>query len=351
MTIINKAIMHILDNKGDNNNGIPNLELSDFLLDNNDISNEIITEHIENSINDEKRRYAKFRGNSNTIENYCVTLSSDKDNVTNFIDISKEIAERLYTIMSDKRISPAYLLVCEFEYKDLNYIGILKLDFSPNYKSTKEVLENGLIKLGIKHDNNGIPNGKQKLQKSVFYNPELGLKEDNSSEVEFNLILLDRQDKGDDSASFFKNDFLDCTLAITEKENTSGFYEHTKNLIKSTYKNDVNKQIEYIDYIEKKLRIEDNISISEIANHIFENDNELINNYIETINKYKVDLEFKVYDNLNVIIPPGKRTLNTDLGISINFPSDMNIVDNEYVHKASDGKYNIIIKNVDISIN
>jgi alpha-galactosidase/6-phospho-beta-glucosidase family protein len=116
--IIEKAIIHILDNRKENP------VLIDFPLELTEDIYLLFERHIKNSINDESTRIAKFDGNINVVKECCKNIIESPDN--KFVSESKEIAKYLFDAMKNSNISPANFAVCIYSVNNEKTLHCLK---------------------------------------------------------------------------------------------------------------------------------------------------------------------------------------------------------------------------------
>jgi hypothetical protein len=333
--IIKKAILHILNNKDEN------IVLNDFELDLIPQIENIFKKHIQNSINDEGTRIAKFKNETNAVRQHCQNILDDSD--SNFVSSSQEIARHLFDAMQEhQNISPANFVVCLYSTDIGNFIALLKMDFSEIIETEVKIIE-GKTKISVLVKGSGLPNEKQKLQKCVFFKPYI-------PENEYDLILLDKQaikaKKDDLIANFFTNNFLHCELAKTNRDITRGFKTQTEKFIENKFANDIEKIEELKNLLVSTLKAADSIDINSFAESSFGYDNNLKQEYMTLISEKLGDFNFEV-DKDWVKTNLRKKKYKTNTGIEINVDVDTAQNPDKFAIKRNDDNtFDIIIKNV-----
>lgn len=292
--------MHILDNKANEKT------LSDVDMNLDAKTEQLIKKHIANSVNDEYVRLAKFEGEINVVKTHCQNMIANDEF---FVNSSKEIANYLFDVMADRRISPAYLVLSKAYYEKQNYISLLKLDFNENLVS--EVTEiDGKKRIDIKVQGMGLPNARQKLHKCVFFKE---YDEDNS----YDIILLDKQTREESEiADFFTNSFLHCKLAITDRDNTRKFSNHATRFIDENFGEDLERAMDLKGKLVSILKSDEKINLYSFAENTFGDDEELKANFIEYMTNNTIDVDFKI-DKDWVELRIKRRKIITDSGIEI----------------------------------
>ncbi|MFW6015483.1 MAG: nucleoid-associated protein [bacterium] len=327
LTII-QAILHILDNQNDF------IKESDFLLTLNEKIIEFLKKHILNSLDDDKTRAANFITSGNIVKNSCNAILNSSDC---FVEESKKIANSLFLAMSNKTISPADLLVVNFESNKNKYIALLKMDYNEIYKHVYEETDDGKIKTDLViDDSTSLPNLNQKLQKSAFIQSE-------DSADDYEIIILDKQasskSAGKDIAQFFLKSFLNAKLEKDDKYKTQVFIQSTIKYLNNNVQ-DSKKRKEIINYMYDTLNQQSEINIRDFANIFDEQDRE---EYLGVLFGEKLaDYEFKPDES--ILEKHKKIVLETNQDIKIRM-SKVLFDDKKYFQeeKLEDGSYKISI--------
>lgn len=194
---INEAIIHILDINSDEP------VLNEYKLELTEDTYNFIYKHIEKCIKDEDLKYAKFISGENRVNKVVQGYLNGTDN--NLIELSKELAKQLFSIIKTNEIATSGdLLVASIITDNGPMIAILKMDYVKNFTHQVDFVDEK-IDIGIVPQSAGLPASGQKIQKAAFIKP---YKEEES----YNLMVLDKQKK-------VKNQEED------EKNNTNYFLE------------------------------------------------------------------------------------------------------------------------------
>jgi len=130
---IKKAIVHILDSTI----GMP--VLSDEELDFGSEFSDFLKEHISKISSGDDGKSCEFYKQESEVYRMLEQYSDDF-----FVDISKDMADFLYSIMnSNIDIPPADLIVVRFKYGDGEYLGLLKMNYKSLYTHRTLSLEEG----------------------------------------------------------------------------------------------------------------------------------------------------------------------------------------------------------------
>ena len=330
--IVQRSIMHILDNKSGDK------VLSDIEMNLNQNTKELLKKHITNSVNDEFVRLATFEGDINVVQMHCQAMLTKNNE---FVKNSKEIANYLFDAMNDKRISPAYLVLSKIVYDGQSYISLLKLDFNENLVSDVKVID-GKRRIDIVVQGMGLPNEKQKLHKCMFFK---SYKKDSN----YDIILLDKQTRGEaEVANFFAHNFLHCTLAITDRDNTRNFCAYANKFIEENFEEDLEKISEVKEKITSTLKSDVKINLVQFAEATFGDQEELQNNFINYMTEKTIDIDFRI-DKSWVEKNIKRKQIITDTGIEIKIDERTANNVNKFIIKypyEDKNKADIVIKNV-----
>lgn len=201
---ISRVILHVLTKGNDeiiSNNILP--------LDDEDFQN-FLQKHIRSSLSRSTRRSAIYNDASiHIIKDNLDGLFDDDD--TNFIEATRNIANRLNGIIKQKNYNPYYFLICNYKNEDdENYVAMLLLDFSKSFYheyDNNQVLIDHITSLS---ENNS------RLKKCAILQP---INHDN----DFDLIINEPKD-----TDFFRANFLQALLYTDEKKIAEQFVIQTR---------------------------------------------------------------------------------------------------------------------------
>lgn len=337
-----KYIIHEIDNKNEE------MELSEtfITLGESPEFGEMLKKHITNSLNDEKRRIAKFINGNSSVLRYCNSIFTDDES---FVDDSKEITKKLELSMKNKNISPAYLLICLYTDDDGKKIAILKLDFNKNVRKIVTTV-NGMKKIFIEIEEEGLPGPNQKLQKCAFVSEHEMSLEDGTT---YDLILLDRQNRSADIsaiANFFAIGFLESEFVLTSKDQTKKFKKVAENYVEGLFGKDSDDTRRIIRGLYSRLDNDSEIDVISFARDIFGDGTSEYDNFIKVASEKVGDFSFNI-DHTYTSKVFQKIMIDTKTGFEIKTTLEgmenralFSVIDNE------DGSKDITLKNTHYEI-
>lgn len=332
---IKKAIAHKLDNNLDDP------ILSDYELDLDESVVSFITTHIKKSLEDEKARIAKYNEGRNIVRE---SADSTFDNEDVFVQESKEISRQLFISMRRNRnITSGDVIIALYEGKKQSYLAVLKLDYQSTYITEKKVIGN---KTKVILTDNGIslPGIRQKLQKCVFI-------QKSSEENEYDLLLIDRQAKQEDSvdiAQYFAGNFLNCKLVLNDLDRTKSFMKRVRKYAIDELKDTPEDQKRVLDCLESALKNQTHVNVRDFADSLFDVEDQKQEFIDYLINGGVHDFEF-VPDKPFVESKYKIRKIKTNEKIEISLPDeDYNNPDKFVRTLVDENRYDITIKNVKI---
>jgi hypothetical protein len=218
-------------------------------------------------------------------------------------------------------------------------IAILKMDYVKNF--THEVqFVNEKIGVNIVPQVAGLPNGK--LQKAAFIKP---IREDEK----FNIMVLDKQKNCKDDeygANYFVNTFLDAIYVANERDMTRSFINASENWVRKSISEDAASAEAVRNKIKEKLKEEDTINISEVAEEIF-SDAPVEKESFITEMTMKCNAEEIQIDKVYVEKKLKRVRLNIDKEIDLYINEDAYKDASKFeVVRNGDGSINLVIKNV-----
>jgi len=269
---INEAIIHILDSNGEEP------VLNEYSLDLDEDIYKFLYRHIDKCLKDDELRYGKFNSERNIVkeivQDYLNGIDSD------LINLSKELARQLFTIMKGNVNIPAGdLIIVSLTTDQGPMIGILKMDYVKNFTHEIQFVDQK-IGIGIVPQAAGLPGSGQKIQKAAFIKP---IREDEK----YNLMILDKQksNKEDEyGANYFINTFLGTSIVTNERDMTKTFLKAAENWTRKNVTEDAGKAEEIRTAIKTKLKEEDTININEFSAQLFSEqprEREEFSNYIK----------------------------------------------------------------------
>lgn len=328
--LISKAIVHILKPK-DNYRKLSDYEIeTDARLDN------LIIKHINNSIKNDTRRYAKFNSGTNTTKDSSILILEDE---SNFIEESKKIAIALFGAMRGTNASPANFLIAKYSHGSQKAIALLKLDFNDNFYTEEVTKDDGTMKIEVRVKDAGFYE-KQKLQKCAF------IYEDILTDEDALIVILDKQAK-DDVSNYFGNTFLNSSLFIDDRANTKNMIDEIQNFINTKYDNEAKMLVETTYSLTSYFKSQEIFEIDDMLNKVFDND-EIKQEFKERIKDKLIDFSFTI-DLKKAELKFNSRHITTSNGIMLKAQASLFNSNNIDVGPEDiDGLVDITIKKVKI---
>ncbi|GAA0744480.1 nucleoid-associated protein [Clostridium oceanicum] len=331
---INEAIIHILDNSGDE------AVLNEYKLSLNDEVYKFILKHVERCLKDEELKYAIFNDERNIVKEISQEYLNGQNDIVN---VSKELARQLFILMKgNDNISSCDLMIVSISTEYGPMLGVFKMDYVKNYIHVVDFVEDK-IGINIIPELTGLPVSSQKIRKCAFIKP---IREDQ----EFNLMVIDKQKKSKSKdeygSNYFINKYLGCKIVENERDATKKFVKATGEWAKSNLENNASMAEKVIRSVNQKLKEDDSIDVKQLSEDIFGENNDVKLNYNQYIKdegineKVDVDKEWveKKFKRIRLKI-------DKDIDLYINEES-YNDNSRLEVKRVGDGSLNITIKNV-----
>ncbi|MEQ8153283.1 MAG: nucleoid-associated protein [Clostridiaceae bacterium] len=329
------AVIHILDNNSDEP------ILNHYSLDLGDETYKFIYRHVERALKDEELKYAVFNPERNIVKE----LSQEYLNgvTRDLVSVSQEISRQLFSIMKGNGNIPSCdLLVTALSTDQGPILAILKMDYVRNFTHKIDFIEDK-IGIGIIQQYGGLPASSQRIQKCAFIKPVM-------AGQEFNLMVIDKQNKKKDDeeygTNYFLNSFLGCTVITNERDMTKTFMKATETWTRNNVVQDADKAEKIRTAIKSKLREEDVINVPELSNELFREEPEA---------KRAFD-DFIMAQGLNQEVAVDKQYVEKKLKrVRLKIDKDIDLyIDEEAYHDNSrfeiqrngDGSINLVIKHV-----
>ncbi|WP_373897686.1 nucleoid-associated protein [Haloimpatiens sp. FM7315] len=273
---INEAIIHVLDNNGEEP------LLNEELLNLNDEVYEFLFKHIQRIFKDEELKYAVFNENRNIIKD----ISQEYLNCENsLVEVSKEIANQMFSLMKSNGNIPSCDLVVASIFTEYGpMLGIIKMDYVKNY-AHKIDYEKGKMGINIITQFTGLPASGQKIQKAAFIKL---LKEEN----DVDLMVLDKQkntkNKEEYGSNYFINNYLGCSLISNERDMTKNFLNAAEKWTRNNLSENADVAEKVRSTIKKSVLKEDTIDVDRVCDELFE-EPEVKSNFKEFVKDAGVD--------------------------------------------------------------
>jgi hypothetical protein len=173
--------------------------------------------HIQNSLKNPTAEAARIIAiDDETVSGICKALL---ENRLDLVEGSRWLAQELYKIIDkDKRINACDLAVClyraENQHSVSRYLALLSIEPSEVFRHKKEHDPQGNLYVNLEIETEVMPTTREKLQKCAFIQ---GLE----PRPDYDMMLLDRQKRGEDVAKFFIKEFMGAKPAFDARPQTN----------------------------------------------------------------------------------------------------------------------------------
>lgn len=328
---IRKAIVHILDAQV----GMP--VLSDNELDFGSDMSDFLEEHIFKTLHNDEIKKCRFIEEESDV--YRI-LEEYRDEKTEFVDMSKEMAQKLYSIMNANiDILSGDLFVILYEVNMVKSLAVLKMNFKDSYTHT--TISDGMENTNsiMKH-HSILPGTGQKLTEAAIISMD-----------DLSIKLIEKKyEVNGKKTNYFSQMFLNCTTKMSQKAKLN-IVEKAVEAVQKEFFNEseqFEEKMKAKSVIHKEIEEQGEINIPEVVDRIFEDNVTMKEAFKEKIEKYHIDeAEPIVPKNETTTKKYGKQHLTTDTGIEIKIPMEQyNSTENIEFITNMDGTISVLIKNI-----
>ena len=326
---IKKAIVHILDSTI----GMP--VLSDAELDFGSEFADFLKEHIAKISSGDDGKSCQFYKEESEVYRMLTQYSDDF-----FVDVSKDMADFLYSIMnSNIDIPPADLIVVRFRYGEEEYLGLLKMNYKSLYTHRTLASEEGGNTNEIIRHKSILPPESQRLSEAAI----IGLSD-------LSVQVVERKyDVNGEKTNYFSYLFLKCSGRMSHKSKLSIVTKAVEAVQKDGYGDlgQYEAQMKAKRIIQEELEEKGGFVVEEIAEKIFEEKPELKTAFQDKMEKYNMVKEEVLPQSETTTRKYQKQHLFTDTGIEIKIPMEQykNPGSVEFITNP-DGTVSVLIKNI-----
>ncbi|MGL5259112.1 MAG: nucleoid-associated protein [Lachnospiraceae bacterium] len=256
-----------------------------------------------------------------------------------FVDISQKIANNLYDIMnSNVDIPSADLIIVEFRESDIDYLGILKMNYKTTFTHKTTSVEDGNVNEIIKFKAT-LPGNGQKLSEAAIIRL-----------TDFNVQLLEKKyEVNGEKVNYFSELFLKCSSKLSHKSKlnlvTKAIEKVQKTSLGESYACEEIMKAKSI--IQEELNSNGGFVVEDLGDKLFEEKEDLRVAFQEEIEKYNLVKEEIIPQSESTIKKYQKQHLFTDKGIEIKIPMDQyKDVDSVEFITNEDGTISVLIKNI-----
>lgn len=293
---------------------------------------EFIETHIEKAFLDISIKELDRIGN----EKLSTMLEDYKKEGLDFLKLSEDMAENLYSLFATAELDGFDLVCAKFTRHKVSYLGLFLFQYKTSYIHSIDYLEDKSINKIIKQKTS-LATENQKLDEFVIFN----LDEDE-------IILKEKKYNIDGDRDFIlSNYFLKVDQPFSSKDKVDIVNKTNKKIVKDFYNDDVNKLAEINSILVDSVDESGTINIDSVSNKAFTNNYEVQAAYIEEVEKKGLyDRNIEVDEGLSKRLPKFQKILLDDgieIKIPIEFLNDKNKV--EFVSNEN-GSISIILKNL-----
>lgn len=328
---IKNVIVHILDSTI----GMP--VLSDTELEYGSELAEFLKEHIAKISSGDDARECRFYREESEVYHMLEAYADD-----NFVEISKDIASLLYSIMnSNIDIPPADLLVVRFRESEDEYLALLKMNYKTLYTHRTMALEGGEGNSNeiIRHKSL-LPSESQRLTEAAIIRLE-----------DLSLQVIEKKyEVNGEKTDYFSFLFLKCSARLSHKSKLSIVSRAVESVQKEGYDESerFGKQMRAKSIIQEEIEEKGGFVVEELAEKIFEEQPELKVAFQDKMEKYDMVREEIQPRSENTVRKYQSQHLYTDTGIEIKIPMEQykNPRSVEFITNP-DGTVSVLIKNIE----
>ena len=327
---IEEAVITILDKGGEQP------VLNEFPLDLTEAVHNFLYKHIEKCLKNDRLKFGIFNPQVNSVKDNAVKLLR---NELSIVDSSKALSSMLFGIIQNNDgIESCDLVTATIATNNGPIVAILKLDYAKNFIHHVDVLDEK-ISIGITPVKTGLPCNN--IQKAAFIKP--------NSNDGFELYYLDEYKKNKDSEDFniqyWSNNFLCCSEVTNSKATTLDFIKASEEWLRAKRLDSVKESEAVRTLIRESLLENDNISISSLADEMFDSP-ENVASYKEYMTSLRLDDEI-IIDKPAAIKKLSKIKIKIDKDITLNIDREVYNDGSKFqITENPDGSINMILKNI-----
>jgi len=324
---LRSVILHILDSTA----GQP--ILSDDVLEMGAELQDFIREHIAKIFQGDDSKKCEFHKQESEV--YAILNEYDDDR---FVDISKDIASYLYSIMNANiDIPSADLFVVRFMSDSLEYLALLKMNYKTMY-THRSVPENSFIRNEIYSYKELLPTEGQRLAEAcVIRLNDLAV-----------WLIEKKAEINGKKEDYFSELFLKCKTKLSDKKKL----QLVQKAIESVNCEAFEEAERYEPQMQAKAIIHDELEknggfvVEDLGDLVFKDREDLRNAYQDKMEKYNLVKEEVLPQSESTTKRFQKQVLVTDTGIEIKIPMEQYAEDNVEFITNPDGTLSLHIKNI-----
>lgn len=324
---LRRAILHIMDSTA----GEP--MLSDEALEYGSEFSDFIKNHIANVFSGDDSKKCEFHKRESEVYQLLETYDDE-----NFVEISKDLASYLYSIMNANIDIPAAdLFVVRFSCDSLEYLALLKMNYKPMYTHRCMPSESGLINEVYRYKEI-LPQGTQKLAEAcVIRLTDLAV-----------WVVEKKAEINGKKEDYFSEYFLKCSSKLSDKKKlavvTKAIESVNAEAFEEMYRYE--PQMKAKEIINTQLEKNGGFIVDELGDLVFAERPDLRENFQEKIEKYNLVKEEVMPTSESTTKKYQKQNLVTDTGIEIKIPMDQYADGNVEFVTNPDGTISLHIRDI-----
>ncbi len=325
---IRKVILHILDS----NTGEP--VLSDKPLETGSELIDFLKEHIAKITSGDDSKKCEFHKQESEV--YGILNEYDDER---FVEISKDIAKILYSLMnSNIDIPAADLFVVRFSVDSLEYLALLKMNYKPLYTHRSVPGDEGLYNEVYRY-RELLPQESQKLSEACV----IRLNDLTVSLVEKKAEINGKKE------DYFSEYFLKCHAKLSDKKKLAIVQKAIESVNNAAFE----EQSRYEPMMKAKAVINEQLEknggfvVEELGDLLFKENDDMRTAYQDRMEQYNLVKEEILPQAESTTKKYKRQCLVTDTGIEIKIPMD------EYEKEGNiefttnpDGTTSLLIRNI-----
>lgn len=324
-----KAVIHVLDVE----NETP--LCSTFEVDHDDNITFGFMEGALNSILGSKdMKWGRFSESDSIVKASCNILS---ENLSAFMDMTKEISYELFKLMKDNPAIPSGDLLCVlFLMDEVPYLGVMKYNYKTFLTRKIESIRDGQS-ISIVKDSSLFATNRHKADEGFIVHL-----------MHMDIALLDKKyEINGEKVYYLKDNFLKCESGYSEKEKLDIFNKVTKNIEDKYIGEDLEKKAKIKKAVYDSVIEDGNLQVDKVVESAFQENDEIKGIYKEALSKAGIADEDIEIPESSLKRKYEMQKITTETGIEIKIPVDY-YGDNTKVEFLSngDGTVSIVIKNV-----
>ena len=326
--IITNAIVHILETSV----GMP--ILSEYVLERHEELNDLLRAHIYKVASGDDLKTCVFRDEEGS-EMFDLVKNYNEDD---FIDFSKEAAQRLYEIMcANPDIPSADFCVVTFQEQGRSYLALLKMNYKDSFIHMTQNSDDGRNYNAIIMQRATLPSSGSKLSEAVIIDLE-----------DYTIRIVEKKyEVNGVKTDYLSELYLKCHAKMSQKTKMKIVEKAVDQINHKYFEDNIEKQLQTKAVIESQIREEGAIVPAQIGERLYEEYPTVKDEFEQKLEKYNMVKEEVRPQNEITVRKFQKQYLKTDTGIEINIPMDeYNNNDNVEFITNPDGTISIIIRNI-----